>query len=81
MYTVYVLKGKNGKFYKGYTSNLERRLKEHRAGLTITTSRMEGLEVVYTESFDDSEDARKREKYFKSAAGRKFLKNKVGPVA
>lgn len=80
MYTVYVLRDKNGKFYKGYTNNLERRLKEHKAGHTITTSRMKGLEVIYIENFNNNEDARKRERYFKSAAGRKFLKNKTGPI-
>jgi hypothetical protein len=46
---------------------------------TKTTSRMTGLIVAYAEQFDTFEDARKRELYFKSAAGRRFLKKKLGP--
>jgi len=74
MFTVYELKDKYGKLYKGYTNNLERRLREHRAGHTITTMKMEDINVVYTEKYDTFEEARKRELYLKSAAGRKFLK-------
>ena len=74
MFTVYVLKDGVGKFYKGLTNNIERRLKEHKNGHTITTSRMPNLEVVYTETFEDFKTARKRELYLKSAAGRRFLK-------
>lgn len=77
MYTVYVIQDQNGTFYKGMTGDLERRLKEHRAGKTRTTSMMTGLEVVYTEQFETSLEARAREKYFKSAAGRRFLKTKI----
>ncbi len=74
-FTVYVLKDDRGKFYKGFTNNLERRLHEHNTGHTKTTSRMKGIRVVYTEKYDSIEEARKRELYLKSAAGRKFLKN------
>lgn len=59
------------------TNDLERRIREHRYGKTITTSRMNDLRVVYTESFPSFIEARKRELYFKSAAGRKFLKKVI----
>ena len=78
-YTAYVLKDKDGKYYKGVTNNLQRRLAEHRSGQTKTTARMEGLAVAYIEKFDTFKEARKREVYFKSAAGRRFLKKKLGP--
>lgn len=77
MYTVYVLRDQNGKFYKGMTNDLKRRIGEHKSGKTITTSRMKGIEVVYFEQFEDFEGARKRELYFKTAAGRRFLKKKL----
>jgi putative endonuclease len=77
MYTVYVLQDNKGKFYKGYTNNLLRRLKEHRLGHTRTTSRMKALEVVYSEQCDTKEEAKKREKYFKTAAGRRFIKTRL----
>ncbi|MCA9356293.1 GIY-YIG nuclease family protein [Candidatus Nomurabacteria bacterium] len=74
MYTVYVLKDENGNIYKGMTKDLERRLKEHKNKHTKTTSKMKNIVVVYKENFDDFLSAREREIYFKSAAGRKFLK-------
>ncbi|MBI2062269.1 MAG: GIY-YIG nuclease family protein [Candidatus Yanofskybacteria bacterium] len=77
MYTVYVLRDEAGKIYKGCTNNLNRRLREHRAGKTQTTSRMARFDVVYTESFETFIEARTREVYFKSAAGRKFLKTVI----
>jgi putative endonuclease len=77
MYTVYVLKDVKGKHYKGLTNDLERRLREHKSGHTITTSKMQGLKLVYSETFNTFPEARAREKYFKTAAGRRFLKNKI----
>lgn len=78
MFTVYVLRDENNKLYKGLTNDLNRRFKEHRSGHTITTSRMSKLKIVYTEEYDNFKEARKRELYLKSAAGRRFLKNKLG---
>ena len=80
-YTVYVLQDQNGKLYKGMTSNLRKRLYDHKSGHTQTTAKMGALSVAYTEEFDTFEHARERELYFKSAAGRSFLKDKIGPVA
>ena len=74
MFTVYILKSSDGKLYKGVTSNLARRLKEHISGHTITTSKMRDLEVVHTEIYATFKDARKREVYLKTATGRRFLK-------
>ena len=79
MYTVYIIKSKDGKLYKGMTNNLERRFKEHQSGQTKTTRNMSGIKIAYTENFTNFEEARKRELYFKTAAGRRFLKNKMGP--
>ena len=74
MYTVYILKDKSGKIYKGLTNDITRRLCEHKSGKTITTRKMIGIELIYQEKYDNFEDARKRELYFKSASGRRFLK-------
>lgn len=77
MYTVYVLRDCDGKLYKGLTNNLSRRIKEHHFGKTITTSRMNDLKLVYKEEYELFEEARKRELYLKSAAGRRFLRKKL----
>ena len=75
MHTVYVLKDKLGNLYKGFTSDTERRIKEHKYGKTKTTRKMENLQIIYTENLNSRLEARKREKYLKSAAGRRFLKS------
>jgi len=77
MYTVYVLRDKLGHLYKGVTNNIIRRLKEHRSGHTMTTSKMEDVSVVYNETFNNFIDARKREVYLKTAAGRRFLEKQL----
>ena len=79
-YVAYILKDENGLLYKGVTNNLARRLKEHKGGHTVTTSRMKNVRVVYSEEYDTFLEARTREVYFKSAAGRKFLKSKIMPL-
>ena len=79
-YITYILRDENGVLYKGVTNNLVRRLREHKGGHTLTTSRMKNVEVVYTEEYAIFSEARKRELYFKSAAGRRFLRAKIKPL-
>ena len=76
MFTVYVLKSlESDHFYTGMTQNLERRISDHNKGFTKSIKAFAPFAVVYTESFESSEMARKREKYLKTCAGRKFLVN------
>jgi putative endonuclease len=42
MYCVYLLRGDSGRHYIGMTSDLERRLTQHRQGHTYTTWRLGG---------------------------------------
>lgn len=74
MVTVYVLKSiKNGKFYTGMAKDAELRLKEHNAGKSKFTKGHLPWILIYTEQHQDWESARIREKYFKSAAGKRHL--------
>jgi putative endonuclease len=78
MYYVYVLKSINfGKFYVGFTSNVNKRLEEHNSGKTKSNKAYAPFAIVYTETFETREEARKREKYFKTGGGRRFL-SKIG---
>jgi len=78
MFYTYVLKSINfNKFYTGYTENLEKRLFEHNSMLNTYSRRYAPWKVKYFEKFDNQETAIQREKYFKSAAGRKWLKKNV----
>ena len=77
MYIVYILQDCYAKLYKGLTNDLTRRFSEHRSGKTRTTRKMVGLKIVYAENYDNFDEARKRELYFKSAAGRRFIKKNI----
>jgi len=72
---VYVLRSKVAKkSYVGVTSDLERRLKEHNDGKSFYTRRYMPWEIIYTEEFQEEQEAVKREKYFKAGSGRRFMK-------
>jgi putative endonuclease len=78
MYTLYVLKSKVAKkSYVGITDDLSRRINEHNLGKNFYTKRYCPWRIIYTEEMRDRNEARRREKYLKSAAGRKFLKKFV----
>ncbi len=75
-YYVYVLYSKAfDRYYKGFNKDLQKRLIQHNKGETKSTKPYIPWEIVYYEKFDSKEKALAREKYLKSAAGRRFLKN------
>jgi len=76
IYTVYVLLSKENCNYVGFTNNMPRRLLEHNSGKSYYTRRGSKWEVVYTEKTGDRIEARKREKYLKSHAGKEWLKRR-----
>ena len=69
MFYVYILKNiKTGNLYIGYTSNLKRRLAEHKSGKVYTTKRLgTEVELIYYEAYRIKEDAEDREKSFKKS--------------
>ena len=78
MIIVYALRNKvNDEIYVGITSSLDRRLSEHNAGKNKYTKAFMPSFVFYTENQPDFGFARKREKYLKSASGKRFLKKLV----
>ena len=80
MYYVYVIYSCNfDRYYVGMTDALNRRLEEHNNGKNQSTKAYKPWELVYKESLDSREAARKREKYLKSAAGRRWRKNFIRP--
>ena len=79
-YYVYVLKSKkDGRLYKGFTSRLEERLKEHNQGKTKSTKGFRPWDLIYFEVFLTENEAIEREKYFKTGSGREYLKDKIRP--
>jgi putative endonuclease len=74
MYYAYILKSTvDGTLYKGNTGDLKERLEQHNAGKSAYTSRKGPWILVYSEEFETRAQALQREKYFKSAAGRRFI--------
>ena len=72
---VYVIYTKpEDKFYIGYTKDIERREKEHKVGNTHTTKRYQEKDLIFYEVFVNEEDARRREKYFKTTKGKRALR-------
>jgi putative endonuclease len=75
MHYVYVLQSESDQgLYIGYTSNLRRRLQEHRDGLSFSTSYRGPWRLIYYEAYVEEADARGREEFLKSGAGRTHLK-------
>ncbi len=71
---VYILRLQNDQLYVGATSDLERRLSDHRAGCGCkTTSRPSVCELLYCETFPDFQAALGRERQLKGWSRAKKL--------
>lgn len=69
---LYIIKCKNGVYYTGITSNLERRISEHNLGIrTYTQPSMRPVELMYSEKFQDRIMAARREKEIKGWSRKK----------
>ena len=78
MFDTYVLKSiKDNNFYIGWSSDLKKRLVEHNKGLVLATKNRRILKLVYYEACLNKHKAIKREKYFKTGFGRRFLTNRI----
>lgn len=68
-YYIYILKSLAfDKTYTGYTNELNRRLNEHNSG------KFKLWKILYYEECLDELEARRKEKYYKSSAGRRKIK-------
>ena len=75
MAVVYILQSlKDKRTYTGSTLDINVRYNEHINGKVISTRHRRPLKIVYKEEYDLIEDARKREKYFKTTTGRRELR-------
>lgn len=75
MYYVYILQSeKDGRFYIGFTDDIERRLIEHNEGKSLATKPFRPYKLIYYEAFLYIKDAKAREKFLKSGWGRRSIK-------
>lgn len=70
---VYILKDSKSKFYIGSTSNINRRLIQHKNGHTQTTKRMDNPELVFAQEYESLLIARKVERKIKNLKRRDYL--------
>lgn len=74
-YCVYILfSEKDKQLYTGFTSNIEQRIINHNSGGTISTRNRTPLQLIFCEFYLFEDDARNREKYFKTTMGKKAIK-------
>ena len=75
MFYNYVLQSlKNKMLYIGYTTNLEKRFKEHNDGLNQSTKPYRPWKLIYYEACLNEKDAKRREGYLKKTQGQRLLK-------
>ncbi|MST03969.1 MAG: GIY-YIG nuclease family protein [Candidatus Pacebacteria bacterium] len=73
-YYVYILESLlDKKRYIGYTSNLKRRIEEHKNGKSFSTKSRLPIKLIYFEGSLNIDDAKRREIYFKTTRGRRSL--------
>ena len=78
MYKVYIIYSKIiDKYYVGYTNEIDRRIKEHNRVKGKFTDRGIPWEIVYTEIFDDKNDAIKREAEIKAKKSRIYIESLI----
>jgi len=77
MWTVYILKCSDGKFYTGCTSDLEERMSRHHAGKVPATQHRIPLVLIRYVVFSEKLKAYDFEKYLKTGSGRAVMKKRL----
>ena len=78
MYHTYVLQSKvDGQFYAGFTKDLKLRFDQHKKGQVESTKDRRPLKLIYYEASLKQEDAIRRERYFKTYNGKRFLHKRL----
>lgn len=72
---VYLLQSiKDYSLYIGYTVDLKNRLFKHNQGFNFSTKSKRPWRLIFFEAYLNEEDAKRREKYFKTSQGSRLLK-------
>jgi len=78
MYSVYIIQSEvTGRYYIGFTSNIDDRLKHHNSGANRSTKSGSPWRLVYKEVFDSKKEAWLREKKIKSYKGGEAFKKLI----
>ena len=74
-YILYSLK--DGRFYKGYSTDIGKRFLAHKNGQTTSTKNRRPLVLIYVESFESKGEAMAYERWSKTIEGGSKLKNQL----
>jgi len=74
MFFVYVLQNSEGRLYVGFTTDLERRLRQHQQGEAGWTRGRGPWELALCEMFTDRAEAMRRERSLKSGKANQELR-------
>jgi len=78
MYTIYILKSlKDNNLYIGCTSNLGKRLLAHNKGAVRSTKKRRPFKLIFKEEYQNKYQAFNKERYYKTAKGKRELKAKI----
>jgi len=79
MFYIYILKSKkDSRLYTGFTSDLRKRLKDHKNGNVGSTKNRRPLELIYYEAYKLKSNAILREKFLKTTKGKLQLRKQLG---
>ncbi len=77
-YYVYILQAeRDHSLYAGHTTDLKRRLEEHNEGKVSSTSDKRPWKLIYWEGCLSWQDTMKREEYFKTTWGKRYIKKRL----
>jgi putative endonuclease len=78
MFYVYVLHSlEDHGLYIGFSTDLRRRIAEHKHGASFATKYRGPWKLIYYEAYTERLDAEGRERYLKSGGGRRFLRRQL----
>jgi putative endonuclease len=77
LYGVYILKCRNGKYYTGYTTNIQNRLLAHlKEEVSFTRDKLP-IKLIYFSLFSNKQKAYDFERYLKSGSGIAFRNKRL----
>ena len=74
---VYIIQNPRGKYYIGYTQDIEDRLKRHNRNCSGLTKNKGIWKLVYKENFSDKKNTIKRENYIKNQKSKRFIEGLI----
>ncbi|OGH69171.1 MAG: hypothetical protein A2754_02810 [Candidatus Magasanikbacteria bacterium RIFCSPHIGHO2_01_FULL_47_8] len=80
MHYVYILLLSNNSLYTGSTSNIKRRLSEHKQGKVTSTRFSRCHRLLHLEMYVLKTDAERREKFLKTTEGKRLLRMQIRDI-